>query len=90
LRCSSGIGSRARRSSQRTSFRYLGIGRAQAGHIRVNHSAEEFARDDERTGLRARVNTAESLHALLKRAIVGVWHWISDSAYVRPKVLQAR
>ena len=57
---------------------YLGIGRMQAGHIRVNHSAEEFARDDERTGLRAHVNTAESLHALLKRAIIGVWHWISD------------
>ena len=57
---------------------YLGIGRMQAGHIRVNHSAEEFARDDARTGLRAHVNTAESLHALLKRAIVGVWHWISD------------
>jgi len=57
---------------------YLGIGRMQAGHIRVNHSAEEFARDDERTGLRAHVNTAESLHAILKRAIMGVWHWISD------------
>src|SRR5215831_13514201 len=57
---------------------YLGIGRMQAGHIRVNHSAEEFARDDERTGLRAHVNTAESLHAILKRAIMGVWQWISD------------
>ena len=57
---------------------YLEIGRMQAGHIRVNHSADEFARDDERTGLRAHVNTAESLHALLKRAIIGVWHWISD------------
>jgi hypothetical protein len=57
---------------------YLAIGRAQAGHIRVNHSAEEFARNDERTGLRAHVNTAESLHAILKRAIMGVWHWISD------------
>src|SRR5215471_916340 len=42
---------------------YLAIGRAQAGHIRVNHSAEEFARNDERTGLRAHVNTAESLHS---------------------------
>ena len=26
---------------------YLAILRAQADHIRVNHSAEEFARDDE-------------------------------------------
>src|SRR5215472_17328986 len=57
---------------------YLAIGRAQAGHIRVNHSAEEFARTDERTGLRAHVNTAENLHASLKRTIMGVWHQISD------------
>src|SRR5215471_2714738 len=57
---------------------YLAIGRAQAGRIRVNHSAEEFARNDERSGLRAHVNTAESLHAILKRAIMGVWNWISD------------
>lgn len=62
---------------------YLGIGRMQAGHIRVNHSAEEFVRNDERTGLRAHVNTAESLHALLKRAIMGVWHWISDKHLAR-------
>ena len=68
---------------------YLGIGRMQAGHIRVNHSAEEFARDDERTGLRAHVNTAESLHALLKRAIIGVWHWISDKHLGRPLPLKA-
>ena len=56
---------------------YLAIGRAQAGHLRVNRSVEEFARDDERTGLRAHVNTAESLHAILNRAIMGVRHWIS-------------
>jgi len=40
--------------------------------------AAEFARNDERPGLRAHVNTAESLHAILKRAIMGVWHGISD------------
>ena len=62
---------------------YLAIGRVHAGHIRVNHSAEEFARNDERTGLRAHVNTAESLHAILKRAIMGVWHWISDKHLAR-------
>jgi hypothetical protein len=57
---------------RRATTAYLAIGRAHAGHIRANHSAEEFARDHERTGLRAHVNTAESLHAILKRAIIDV------------------
>lgn len=56
---------------------YLAIGRQQGGHIRVNHSAGEFVRRDERTGLKAHVNTAESVHAMFKRGIVGVWHRIS-------------
>jgi transposase-like protein len=56
---------------------YISIGRVHAGHITVNHSVDEFARDDERTGLRAHVNTAESVHSMFKRAIVGVWHQIS-------------
>ncbi len=56
---------------------YLAIGRRQGGHIRVNHSAGEFVRTDERTGLKAHVNTAESVHAMFKRAIIGVWHQIS-------------
>jgi transposase-like protein len=56
---------------------YLAIGRQQGGHIRVNHSAGEFVRRDERTGLKAHVNTAESVHAMFKRAIIGVWHQIS-------------
>jgi transposase-like protein len=57
---------------------YLAIGRQQAGHIRVNHSAGEFVRKDERTGLLAHCNTAESAHAMFKRAIIGVWHQISE------------
>jgi transposase-like protein len=56
---------------------YLAIGRQHVDHIRVNHSADEYARWDRRTGLRAHVNTAESVHALFKRAIVGVFHSIS-------------
>jgi transposase-like protein len=56
---------------------YLRIGRLYAAHIRVNHSAGEYAKTDARTGLRAHVNTAESVHAMFKRAIVGVFHWIS-------------
>lgn len=53
------------------------IGRMHAGHITVNHSADELARDDARTGLRAQVNTAESVHSIFQRAIIGVWHQIS-------------
>jgi transposase-like protein len=57
---------------------YLAIGRQHGGHIRVNHSAGEFVRKDVRTGLLAHCNTAESVHALFKRAIIGVFHSISD------------
>jgi transposase-like protein len=56
---------------------YIAIGRQQGGHTKVNHSAGEFVRTDERTGLKAHVNTAESVHAMFKRAIIGVWHQIS-------------
>ena len=52
---------------------YFAIGRRHGGHIRVNHSAGEYARPDARTGLRAHVNTAESVHAMFKRALVGVF-----------------
>jgi hypothetical protein len=55
----------------------IAIGRQQAGHIRVNHSAGEFVRTDERTGLKAHVNTAESVYAMFRRALIGVWHQIS-------------
>lgn len=57
---------------------YISIGALYGGHIRVNHTAGEFSRNDERTGLRAHVNTAESVHSMFKRAIIGVWHQISS------------
>ena len=44
-----------------------------------SHSTEEIAVFIRRwIDLRAHVNTAESLHAILKRAIMSDWHWISD------------
>ncbi len=55
---------------------YRAIGRQLGGHIRVSHSAGEFARTNERTGLRAHCNTGESGHSLFKRAIIGVWRQI--------------
>lgn len=56
---------------------YVGVGREYAGHLRVKHSDDEFARTCEDTGLRVHVNTAESFNATLKRAIVGVFHYVS-------------
>jgi hypothetical protein len=56
---------------------YTGVGRTYAGHHRVKHSHDEYARTDAVSGLRVHVNTAESWNATLKRAIVGVFHWVS-------------
>jgi hypothetical protein len=54
---------------------YTGVGREYAGHHRVGHSDDEFARTD--GDLRVHVNTAESFNAMLKRGIVGVFHYVS-------------
>jgi hypothetical protein len=52
---------------------YNGIGCGfEGGHLLVNHSAGEYARDDG-----ASTNTAESYFALLKRGIVGSFHSVS-------------
>ena len=56
---------------------YIAIRPQGGGHIKVNHSAGEIVRTDKRTGLKAHVNTAESVHAMFERAIIGVWHQIS-------------
>ncbi len=46
-------------------------------HLAVTHSAREYARTDAATGRRVHVNRVESFNSLLRRAIIGVWHWIS-------------
>ncbi len=47
-------------------------------HLTVNHSAKEFVAHDPQGALPpAHTNTAESLHNDLRRAVLGVWHWIS-------------
>jgi hypothetical protein len=46
-------------------------------HLAVIHSAKEYARTDGASGHRVHVNRVESFNSLLRRAIVGVWHWIS-------------
>ena len=48
-----------------------GNGRKMEGHHAVNHARREFVRGQ------WHVNTVEGFFGLFKRAIVGVWHWIS-------------
>jgi transposase-like protein len=54
---------------------YERLGREFAGHGTVNHSAEEFVR----TGGFHHTNTVESFFALLKRAVYGQFHHISEA-----------
>ena len=56
---------------------YRRIGQAHPSHFTVNHSKRQYARTDVDSGERVHVNTAESYHALLRRMVVGVHHWIS-------------
>ena len=47
-------------------------------HVAVKHSAGEFVRRNaDSSGLDAHTNTAEAVHAEIRRAVIGVWHWIS-------------
>ena len=50
---------------------YSFAGEEFAGHESVNHKAGEYVRGD------ARVNTSESVHALLKRGVIGTYHHVS-------------
>lgn len=48
-------------------------------HIAVKHSAGEFVRRDAGgAAIDAHTNTAEAVHAEIRRAVIGVWHWISQ------------
>ena len=46
-------------------------------HLSVNHSDREYARTDEVTDLRIHVSRVESFNNVMRRAVVGVFHWIS-------------
>ncbi len=54
---------------------YERLGREFAGHGTVNHSADEYVR----TGGFHHTNTVESFFALLKRAVFGQFHHISEA-----------
>lgn len=47
---------------------YNGVGQEYADHQTVNHKVGEYMRGD------AHVNTSESVHSLMKRGVVGVYH----------------
>ncbi len=53
---------------------YPAIGREFAGHGTVNHSAEEYVRAHF-----WHTNTVEGYFSILKRGIVGVYHWVSEA-----------
>src|SRR6202047_33106 len=58
---------------------YTGIGREFSGHGTVNHSADEYVR----TGGFHHTNTVESFFALLKGAVYGQFHHVSDAYFHR-------
>jgi hypothetical protein len=55
---------------------YVGPGAQFRAHHSVNHSADEYVRQEK--GVKAHTNTVESFNGLFKRNIVGAWHNISD------------
>jgi transposase-like protein len=58
---------------------YEKVGREFAGHTTVNHSPNEYVR----LGGFAHVNTAESRFSLMKRAVFGTHHSISEAHLTR-------
>jgi hypothetical protein len=54
---------------------YRWIGSKFPAHLWVNHSAGQYIRRDPGYAADAHINSAESF--MLKRAIMGVWHWFS-------------
>lgn len=55
--------------------------RVAAGHahLTITHSAGQYVvRDPAGIGVDAHTNTAEAIHANLRRAVMGVWHWVSQ------------
>lgn len=56
---------------------YKPLGKFWKWHFRVEHGAGEFERDG------VHVNTAEAFNATLKRAVVGVYHYMSPKHLLR-------
>lgn len=56
---------------------YDKLGHFYKWHFRVQHGADEFSRDG------VHINTAEAFNATLKRAVVGVYHYMSPKHLIR-------
>jgi transposase-like protein len=68
---------RSARLNTDESPRYKTVGREFKSHDTVNHSEEEYARDDLATGRKASTNTVEGFFGNSKRSIDGTHHNIS-------------
>jgi transposase-like protein len=53
---------------------YTSVGREFHGHGSVNHSAEEYVR-----ATFWHTNTVENYFSILKRGIIGTYHWVSEA-----------
>ena len=62
---------------------YRQIGRKMRRHLTVRHGGGEYAVTDPISGLRKHNNMAESFNSQLKRAIIGVWHFVSAKHVTR-------
>jgi hypothetical protein len=56
---------------------YKKAGKAFASHDTVNHSEEEYARRDKKSGRLATANTAEGFFGNSKRSLEGTHHHVS-------------
>ena len=56
---------------------YISMGKQFPAHSHVNHSKREYSRGDIHN------NTAESFNSNFKRALIGVFHYISDKHLLR-------
>ncbi len=55
------------------------VGREFASHASVDHSRDEFAYTEGRTGRVVSINVSENFYSIFKRGITGVYHSISEA-----------
>jgi hypothetical protein len=58
---------------------YTGVGKEFAAHKSVDHSRKEYAYYDRLSKTTVTINTAENFYSLVKRAIMGTYHSISEA-----------
>ena len=58
---------------------YTKLGREFASHHSVDHSRDEYAYFDKKTGYTVSINVSENFYSIFKRGITGVYHSISEA-----------